>query len=42
MIVLNWNARDEGEGEMPLVPNAIQTQFVVNFVEADVEQCLSP
>jgi len=35
MIVLYWNARDEGEGEIPLVPNAIQTQFDVNFVVSD-------
>ncbi|XP_061366360.1 uncharacterized protein LOC133309585 isoform X2 [Gastrolobium bilobum] len=34
-LIIGHVIADEGEGEMPLVPNAIQTQFVVNAVEAD-------
>ncbi|XP_073222113.1 uncharacterized protein [Cicer arietinum] len=35
LLIIGHVIADEGEGEMPLVPNAIQTQFVVNSVEAD-------
>ncbi|KAK7337953.1 hypothetical protein VNO77_18547 [Canavalia gladiata] len=35
LLIIGHVIADEGEGEMPLVPNAIQTQFVVNAVEAD-------
>ncbi|XP_027349601.1 exportin-4 isoform X6 [Abrus precatorius] len=35
LLIIGHVIADEGEGEIPLVPNAIQTQFVVNAVEAD-------
>ncbi|CAI8615607.1 unnamed protein product [Vicia faba] len=35
LLIIGHVIADEGEGEMPLVPNAIQTQFVANSVEAD-------
>ncbi|KAL5136130.1 Exportin-4 [Glycine soja] len=35
LLIIGHVIADEGEGELPLVPNTIQTQFVVNAVEAD-------
>ncbi|KAL1350471.1 hypothetical protein HN51_014532 [Arachis hypogaea] len=35
LLIIGHVIADEGEGEIPLVPNAIQTQFVVNAMEAD-------
>ncbi|XP_029124610.1 exportin-4 [Cajanus cajan] len=35
LLIIGHVIADEGEGEIPLVPNTIQTQFVVNAVEAD-------
>ncbi|XP_014491561.1 exportin-4 isoform X1 [Vigna radiata var. radiata] len=35
LLIIGHVIADEGEGELPLVPNTIQTQFVVDFVEAD-------
>ncbi|KAK7285878.1 hypothetical protein RJT34_20662 [Clitoria ternatea] len=35
LLIIGHVIADEGEGEMPLVPNAIQTQFVVDVAEAD-------
>ncbi|CAL0301805.1 unnamed protein product [Lupinus luteus] len=36
LLIIGHVLADEGEGELPLVPNAIQTQFVVNAAEADI------
>ncbi|KAK7397353.1 hypothetical protein VNO78_18522 [Psophocarpus tetragonolobus] len=35
LLIIGHVIADEGEGELPLVPNTIQTQFVVNAVEAE-------
>ncbi|KAK7258637.1 hypothetical protein RIF29_24218 [Crotalaria pallida] len=35
LLIIGHVIADEGEGEIPLVPNAIQTQFFVNAAEAD-------
>ncbi|CAJ1961162.1 unnamed protein product [Sphenostylis stenocarpa] len=35
LLIIGHVIADEGEGELPLVPNTIQTQFVVDVVEAD-------
>ncbi|RDX59766.1 Exportin-4, partial [Mucuna pruriens] len=35
LLIIGHVIADEGEGEIPLVPNTIQTQFVVNAVEVD-------
>lgn len=41
LLIIGHVIADEGEGEMPLVPHTIQTQFVINAVEADKHPVIS-